>query len=72
MGVFNNLQEGTVLTVGNQVQGSTNRRALGLGNFVPALAYHFCLNLPAAVQHSRNQGPTMSAALYMALMYDVS
>ena len=30
------------------VQGSTNRRALGLVNFVPALAYHFCLNLPAA------------------------
>ena len=31
-----------------QVQGSTNRRAPGLVNFVPALAYHFCLNLPAA------------------------
>ena len=30
------------------VQGSTNRRALGLVNLVPALAYHFCLNLPAA------------------------
>ena len=30
------------------IQGSTNRRALGLVNFVPALAYHFCLNLPAA------------------------
>ena len=30
------------------VQGSTNRRALGLVNFVPALAYHFSLNLPAA------------------------
>ena len=30
------------------VQGSTNRRALGLVNFVPALAYHICLNLPAA------------------------
>ena len=30
------------------VQGSTNRRALGLVNFVLALAYHFCLNLPAA------------------------
>ena len=26
------------------IQGSTNRRALGLVNFVPALAYHFCLN----------------------------
>ena len=30
------------------VQGSTNRRAPGLVNFVLALAYHFCLNLPAA------------------------
>ena len=30
------------------VQGSTNRRAPGLVNFVPVLAYHFCLNLPAA------------------------
>ena len=30
------------------VQGSTNRRAPGLVNFVPALAHHFCLNLPAA------------------------
>ena len=29
------------------VQGSTNRRAPGLVNFVLALAYHFCLNLPA-------------------------
>ena len=32
-----------------QVQGSANRRAQGLVNFVLALAYHFCLNLPAAV-----------------------
>ena len=30
------------------VKGSTNRRALGLVNFVPALPYHFCLKLPAA------------------------
>ena len=30
------------------IQGSTNRRAPGLVNFVPTLAYHFCLNLPAA------------------------
>ena len=29
------------------IQGSTNRWALGLVNFVPALAYHFCLNMPA-------------------------
>ena len=31
-----------------KVQGSTNRRALGFVNFVLALAYHFCLHLPAA------------------------
>ena len=30
------------------LQGSTNRRVPSLVNFVPALAYHFCLNLPAA------------------------
>ena len=30
------------------VQGSTNKWALGLVNFVLALAYHFSLNLPAA------------------------
>ena len=30
------------------VQGSSKRRAPGLVNFVPAVAYHFCLNLPAA------------------------
>ena len=30
------------------IQSSTNRRAPGLVNFVPALAYYFCLNLPAA------------------------
>ena len=35
------------------VQGSTNRRALGLVNFVPALAYHFSLNLPAAFTQPR-------------------
>ena len=26
------------------IQGSSNRRAPGLVNFVPAVAYHFCLN----------------------------
>ena len=31
------------------IQGSTNRRALGLVNFVPALAYLFCRNLPASL-----------------------
>ena len=31
-----------------RVLGSSNRQAPGLVNFVPALAYHYCLNLPAA------------------------
>ena len=31
-------------------QGFTNRRALGLVNFVPALAYHFCLNFTQFTQ----------------------
>ena len=35
-------------TVKTHVQGSSNRRAPGFVNFVPAVAYHFCLNLPAA------------------------
>ena len=30
------------------VQGRTIRLFPGLVNFVPAVAYHFCLNLPAA------------------------
>ena len=30
------------------IQGSTNRRAPGFVNFVIALAYHICLNLPTA------------------------
>ena len=30
------------------LQGSSIRRAPGLVNFVPAVACHFCLNLPAA------------------------
>ena len=29
------------------VQGSAKRRAPGLVNFIPAVAYHFCLALPA-------------------------
>ena len=32
----------------SHIQSSTNRRAPGFVNFVLALAYHFCLNLPAA------------------------
>ena len=35
------------------VQDSTNRRAPGFVNFVLALTYHFCLNLPAAFTQPR-------------------
>ena len=31
----------------SDIQGSAKRRSPGLVNFVPALAYHFCLGLPA-------------------------
>ena len=31
-----------------EIQGWTIRPSPGLVNFVPAVAYHFCLNLPAA------------------------
>ena len=30
------------------IQGSAKRRAPGLVNFITAVAYHFCLSLPAA------------------------
>ena len=43
------------------VQGSTKRQAPGLVNFVPALAYYFCLNLPAAFMQP---GACLSGALY--------
>ena len=46
------------------VQSSTNRRALGLVNFVLALAYHFCLNFPAAFTQPGAWGPPISGALY--------
>ena len=36
------------------VQGSTIRSFLGLVNFVPAIAYLFCLNLPASFKQRRN------------------
>ena len=36
-------------------QGKAKRWAPGLVNFVPAVAYHFCLKLP---QNYRNLGPT--------------
>ena len=32
----------------SNVQGTTKKRAPGLVNFVSALAYHFCMALPAA------------------------
>ena len=40
----------SIMTIADtdDVQGSTNRRASGLVNFVTALAYLFCLNFPAA------------------------
>ena len=34
---------------GFNIQGSAKRGSPGLVNFVPALAYHFCLSLPAAL-----------------------
>ena len=34
--------------VGNGVEGSAKRLRPGLVNFVAAVAYHFCLSLPAA------------------------
>ena len=37
-----------VKTVSKYLQGSAKRRSPGLVHFVPAVAYHFCLNLPAA------------------------
>ena len=37
------------------VQGSANRRLRpGLVNFVPAVAYHFCLNLPEKLSQPGN------------------
>ena len=47
------------------VQGSTNRWALGLVNFVPVLDYHFWLNLPAAF--TQPGGPPISGALYVGI-----
>ena len=34
--------------MGRNVQDYTNRQVPGLVNFVPALAYHYWLNLPAS------------------------
>ena len=36
------------------VQGTSKRPFPGLVNFVPAVAYHFCLNLPAAFSQPGN------------------
>ena len=38
---------------GRTLQGLANWRAQGSVNFVPAVAYHFCLNLPAAFTQPR-------------------
>ena len=37
-----------------RLQGSTKRPFPGVVNFVPAVAYHFCLNLPAAFSQPGN------------------
>ena len=39
---------GFVVQVYNHIQGEAKRRSPGLVNFVAAVAYHFCLALPAA------------------------
>ena len=55
-----------ISTGGKQVQRSAKVDAPGLANFVPALAYCFCLNLPAAfTQPGRNI--YLSRFLYMWL-----
>ena len=38
------------------VQGSANPRTPGLVNFVIAVAYHFCLNLPRAFSQPGGRG----------------
>ena len=45
------------------VQGSANPRTSGLVNFVTAVAYHFCLNLPRAFLAT--WGPWISRSLYI-------
>ena len=40
--------EAKFLSIQLQLQGSAKRRAPGLVNFVPAVAYHFFIGLPAA------------------------
>ena len=47
------------------VQGSAKRRSPGLVNFVPALAYHFCLNLPAAFTKPFSWAP----CLYLPVVF---
>ena len=37
---------------GRELQGMAKRWAQGLVNFVAAVAYHFCLALPAAFVHA--------------------
>ena len=42
------------LTLVYRIQGSSIRWAPGLVHFVPAVAYHFCLNLPAVFSQPGN------------------
>ena len=46
-----NSSKGSNLT--KEIQGSSNRWAPGFVNFVPAVAYHFWLNLHAAFTEPR-------------------
>ena len=51
---------------GMNIQGSTRRRALGLVNFVPALAFHFYLNLPCSIHATWR--PPISGAPYVIVL----
>ena len=51
------------------VKGRAKKWAPGLVNFVPALAYHFCLNLPAAFT---KPGASTLADLCMFLAFALS
>ena len=52
--VIEQLLEADVMNGFWYVQGSAKRPFPGLVNFVPAVAYHFCLNLPAAFSQPGN------------------
>ena len=48
---------------GPGIKGSAKRRAPGLVNFIPALAYHFCLKIACRILPT--WGPPFSRALYI-------